>query len=125
MTPIKFTSTHNSHLVQQACSWPTVNQIHPFAPVEQTEGYMELIRQLEKDLAEITGYDHVCLTPNSGAMGEYAGLRTITGYLASKGQSQRKVSLHSVIFKLNPHWLRKAWGKFILFWVEINGMKER
>ncbi|KAA0185519.1 Peptidylprolyl isomerase [Fasciolopsis buskii] len=76
-----------------ACSWPTVNQIHPFAPVEQTEGYMELIRQLEKDLAEITGYDHVCLTPNSGAMGEYAGLRTITGYLASKGQSQRKICL--------------------------------
>ncbi|VDP68112.1 unnamed protein product [Echinostoma caproni] len=75
------------------CSWPTVNQLHPFAPVEQTQGYVELIGELEQDLAEITGYDHVCLTPNSGAQGEYTGLRAITGYLASKGQSQRKVCL--------------------------------
>ncbi|THD24720.1 Glycine dehydrogenase mitochondrial [Fasciola hepatica] len=75
------------------CSWSTVNQIHPFAPVEQTQGYVELIRELEQDLAEITGFDHVCLTPNSGAMGEYSGLRTIARYLASQGQGQRKICL--------------------------------
>ncbi|CAL8085603.1 unnamed protein product [Calicophoron daubneyi] len=83
----------NSATIMQACSWPSVNQIHPFVPQDQTEGYRELITQLEKDLAEITGYDYVCMAPISGAHGEYAGLRTITGYLKSIGQSTRKVCL--------------------------------
>ncbi|KAA3678925.1 glycine dehydrogenase [Paragonimus westermani] len=75
------------------CSWPTVNRMHPFVPVEQTKGYLELIEELERDLAEVTGYDHVCLAPNSGAQGEYSGLRAITGYLSSKGENKRKVCL--------------------------------
>ncbi|KAF8562207.1 hypothetical protein P879_05338, partial [Paragonimus westermani] len=75
------------------CSWPTVNRMHPFAPMEQTKGYLELIEELERDLAEVTGYDHVCLAPNSGAQGEYSGLRAITGYLSSKGENNRKVCL--------------------------------
>ncbi|CAH8434337.1 unnamed protein product [Dicrocoelium dendriticum] len=74
-------------------SWSTVNQIHPFAPLDQTEGYAELISELEHDLVEMTGYDHVCLTPNSGAQGEYSGLRAIAGYLESIGESKRKVCL--------------------------------
>ncbi|OON21380.1 glycine dehydrogenase, partial [Opisthorchis viverrini] len=75
------------------CSWPTVNSLHPFVPAEQTQGYEALIHDLEQDLAEVTGYDHVCLAPNSGAQGEYAGLCAIARFLKSRGEIQRKVGL--------------------------------
>ncbi len=55
-------------------TWPEVSRIHPFAPREQTEGYRELFRRLESDLAEITGFAAVSLQPNAGSQGEYAGL---------------------------------------------------
>ena len=74
-------------------TWPTVGRIHPFAPADQMEGYHMLCRELEWALARITGLDAVSLQPNSGAQGEYAGLRVILAYLASKGQGHRKVCL--------------------------------
>ncbi|MFE5946998.1 aminomethyl-transferring glycine dehydrogenase [Streptomyces sp. NPDC056480] len=74
-------------------TWPGFADIHPFAPAGQTEGYRELIRQLQKWLAAITGYDAVSLQPNSGAQGEFAGLLAIRKYLASQGQSHRDVCL--------------------------------
>jgi len=74
-------------------TWPEWSQIHPFAPLDQAEGYLELIRQMEQDLREITGMDAVSLQPNSGAQGEFAGLTTIARYLADNGEGQRKVCL--------------------------------
>ena len=70
------------------------NSIHPFVPKEQTKGYQKLIAELEHDLTEITGYAAISFQPNSGAQGEYAGLRAIDAYHASRGDSRRKVRLY-------------------------------
>ncbi|KAL8707676.1 MAG: hypothetical protein Q9220_007338 [cf. Caloplaca sp. 1 TL-2023] len=61
-------------------SWPEFSSMHPFAPLEQAKGYQTLIKELEKDLAEITGFHAVSLQPNSGAQGEFTGLRVIRKY---------------------------------------------
>jgi len=74
-------------------SWPEFNRIHPFAPLEQTRGYQELFRQLEHDLAEITGFAAVSLQPNAGSQGEYAGLLCIRDYHQSRGEGHRDVCL--------------------------------
>ncbi|MEI6350530.1 MAG: aminomethyl-transferring glycine dehydrogenase [Verrucomicrobiota bacterium] len=74
-------------------TWPEFGKLHPFAPVEQAQGYAELFRQLEGWLAEITGFDAVSLQPNAGSAGEYAGLLAIRNYHASRGDSQRDVCL--------------------------------
>jgi glycine dehydrogenase len=74
-------------------TWPEFSNIHPFAPTEQWQGYQQLIEQLKKWLVEITGYDSVCLQPNSGAQGEYAGLLAIRRYHESIGQGHRDVCL--------------------------------
>ncbi|KAJ1723694.1 glycine decarboxylase subunit P [Coemansia erecta] len=68
-------------------------QIHPFAPKEQTQGYAHMIEDLEQDLALITGMDATTVQPNSGAQGEYAGLRAIRAYQASQGQEHRNICL--------------------------------
>jgi glycine dehydrogenase len=74
-------------------SWPEVNRIHPFAPPEQTAGYRELFRQLEEELAEITGFAAVSLQPNAGSQGEYAGLLCIRAYHEARGDTHRNVCL--------------------------------
>jgi glycine dehydrogenase len=74
-------------------TWPEFGNIHPFAPVDQVQGYHELIQDLNEDLAEITGFAAVSAQPNSGATGEYAGLLVIKRYLASIGQGHRNVCL--------------------------------
>lgn len=74
-------------------TWPEFANIHPFAPVEQTQGYRELIAGLEAQLVEITGYDAVSLQPNSGAQGEYAGLLAIRAYHRSRGEGHRDICL--------------------------------
>jgi glycine dehydrogenase len=74
-------------------SWPEFNRIHPFAPLDQTRGYQELFRQLEADLAEITGFAAVSLQPNAGSQGEYAGLLCIRAYHESRGEGHRDVCL--------------------------------
>ena len=74
-------------------SWPEVNRIHPFAPAEQTQGYRELFRQLEEELAEITGFAAVSLQPNAGSQGEYAGLLCIRAYHEARGEAHRNVCL--------------------------------
>lgn len=70
-------------------SRPEFNAIHPLAPKDQTEGYHELITELEKYLCEITGLDACSLQPNSGAAGEFTGLLAIKSYLNSKGENHR------------------------------------
>jgi len=74
-------------------SWPEFNAIHPFVPVEQAAGYMQVIKTLEKDLAEITGFDAISLQPNSGAQGEYTGLMVIRAYHQSRGDHKRNIVL--------------------------------
>ncbi|WP_332065817.1 aminomethyl-transferring glycine dehydrogenase [Bartonella sp. CB189] len=74
-------------------SWPTVANIHPFSPKEDTMGYQEMISQLNEWLCEITGFAQVSFQPNSGAQGEYAGLLAIRRYYQSRGDYQRTVCL--------------------------------
>lgn len=74
-------------------TWPEFAELHPFCPPEQAAGYQILIVQLSQWLAQITGYDAVCMQPNSGAQGEYAGLLTIRRYHESRGQGDRYICL--------------------------------
>jgi len=67
--------------------------LHPFIPTEQAEGYLEIFKQLEADLCEITGFAGMSLQPNSGAQGEYAGLMVIREYHRSRGDEQRNITL--------------------------------
>jgi glycine dehydrogenase len=67
--------------------------LHPFAPIDQAEGYFEIFKELEKDLSEITGFAATSLQPNSGAQGEYTGLSVIKAYLEDKGELQRDIAL--------------------------------
>jgi glycine dehydrogenase len=74
-------------------AWPEVSQIHPFAPIHQMQGYLEMMKDLEFKLCEITGFSHISFQPNSGAQGEYAGLLVIKKYFESIGQSHRHICL--------------------------------
>lgn len=74
-------------------TWPEFGQLHPFAPIDQTEGYQELFTNLRTWLTEITGFADTSLQPNSGAQGEYAGLMVIRAYHMSRGEGHRNVSL--------------------------------
>lgn len=74
-------------------TWPELGQMHPFAPTDQTEGYLEMILNLENWLKEITGFTGVSLQPNSGAQGEYAGLLVIRAYHKSRHDDNRNIAL--------------------------------
>ena len=74
-------------------SWPEFSRLHPFAPSDQTAGYLQIITELENYLSKITGFAATSLQPNSGAQGEYAGLLTIRAYHAARGESHRNVVL--------------------------------
>lgn len=76
-----------------ALSWPEFGAIHPFVPFDQAEGYQILIKELEKQLCEITGFSAISFQPNSGAAGEYAGLMVIRAYHRNMGNEKRKVAL--------------------------------
>jgi glycine dehydrogenase len=83
----------NATTEMEPISWPEFAGIHPYAPADQAEGYLELIRGLERWLAEITGYDAVSLQPNAGSQGEFAGLLAIRAYHRANGQDGRNVCL--------------------------------
>jgi len=74
-------------------SWPEFNALHPFVPIEQAEGYMLMIAELEKALCEITGFAAMSFQPNSGAAGEYTGLMVIRAYHLSRGEGNRNVCI--------------------------------
>lgn len=74
-------------------TWPEFGQLHPFAPIDQTEGYQELFTNLRTWLTEITGFADTSLQPNSGAQGEYAGLMVIRAYHMNRGEGHRNVAL--------------------------------
>ena len=83
----------NAATEMAAVTWPEFAGIHPFVPLEQAAGYLEMISDLERWLAESTGYDAVSLQPNAGSQGEYSGLLAIRAYHESRGESHRDVCL--------------------------------
>lgn len=83
----------NATTEMEAVTWPEFGNIHPFAPAEDTKGYLALIEQLSEWLCEVTGYDAVSLQPNAGSQGELAGLMAIRGYHLSRGDVDRTVCL--------------------------------
>ncbi len=83
----------NATAEMEPVTWPEFAALHPFAPVEQAEGYLALIRELEERLAEVTGYDRVSLQPNAGSQGELAGLLAVRAYHRAAGQPGRTVCL--------------------------------
>lgn len=74
-------------------SWPEFANMHPFCPLDQAKGYTQLIEELSSWLVNVTGYDAVCIQPNSGAQGEYAGLLAIKKYHESRGDAHRNICL--------------------------------
>ncbi|WP_127115656.1 aminomethyl-transferring glycine dehydrogenase [Shimia sediminis] len=83
----------NSAAEMMPLSWPEFSYVHPFAPVDQAQGYRHLIDDLSDMLCKITGYDAISMQPNSGAQGEYAGLLTIAAYHRANGEGHRNICL--------------------------------
>jgi len=94
MTPLgSCTMKLNAAAQMMPVTWPEFTALHPYAPLEQAAGFMELVRRVELMLAEITGFDAVTLQPNAGSQGEYTGLMIIRKYHQSRGQGHRNVCL--------------------------------
>jgi len=103
-------------------TWPEFADIHPFVPLEQAQGYMTLIKELEDDLCEITGFAGMSLQPNAGSQGEYAGLRAIEKYHVSRGDEQRKICLiPSSAHGTNPASAVMAGMKVVIVNCDDNG----
>ncbi|MER6236085.1 aminomethyl-transferring glycine dehydrogenase [Streptomyces clavifer] len=83
----------NATAEMESITWPEFGALHPFAPAEQAQGFLTLIRELEERLAEVTGYDAVSLQPNAGSQGEFAGLLAVRAYHRANGEEQRTVCL--------------------------------
>ncbi|MFD5753423.1 aminomethyl-transferring glycine dehydrogenase [Streptomyces sp. NPDC127033] len=83
----------NATTEMEPVTWPEFGALHPFAPAEQAQGYLTLIRELEERLAEVTGYDAVSLQPNAGSQGELAGLLAVRAYHRANGETGRTVCL--------------------------------
>jgi glycine dehydrogenase len=96
-------------------TWPKIANLHPFTPVEQTQGYQKMLTELENWLTEITGLDATSLQPNSGAQGEYAGLMVIKAYHEDRGEGDRNVVLiPSSAHGTNPASAVMAGAKVVL-----------
>src|SRR5262249_14505230 len=91
--PAPFTMNRNAPVEMEPITWPGFGRLHPFAPADQTPGYRRLFADLERWLAELTGYDAVSLQPNAGSQGELAGLLAIRAYHEASGQARRDVCL--------------------------------
>ncbi|KAK9131136.1 hypothetical protein Sjap_011623 [Stephania japonica] len=83
----------NATVEMMPVTWPEFANLHPFAPVEQTQGYQEMFENLGDLLCTITGFDSFSLQPNAGAAGEYAGLMVIRAYHQSRGDHHRNVCI--------------------------------
>ncbi|MCW8886237.1 MAG: aminomethyl-transferring glycine dehydrogenase, partial [Motiliproteus sp.] len=103
-------------------TWPEFANIHPFAPRDQVQGYMQMIDELEAMLVEVTGYDKVSMQPNSGAQGEYAGLLAIRKYQESEDQGHRDICLiPSSAHGTNPASAAMAAMKVVVVECDENG----
>ncbi|AUZ06394.1 decarboxylating glycine dehydrogenase [Vitreoscilla sp. C1] len=74
-------------------TWPEFGQVHPFAPLDQVGGYLQMIESLQDYLKAITGFDDISMQPNSGAQGEYAGIVSIRRYQEAQGEAHRDICL--------------------------------
>ena len=83
----------NAATEMEPITWPEFANLHPFCPVNQTQGFQKIFKELEEDLSEITGFDQVSLQPNSGAQGEYSGLMVIRAYHISNNEGHRNICL--------------------------------
>ena len=83
----------NASVEMLPVSWPEFANMHPFMPIGQAQGYLQMINELEEMLAAATGYDGISLQPNAGSQGEYAGLLAIKAYHESRGDAERNVCL--------------------------------
>ena len=112
----------NAAAIMQPLSLAGFQNMHPFAPADQTEGYTELIAELEKDLATITGFAGCSLQPNSGAAGEYAGLMVIRADHQSRGQGYRNIILiPASAHGTNPASAAMAGMKIVTVACDANG----
>ncbi|MDH7604820.1 MAG: aminomethyl-transferring glycine dehydrogenase, partial [Melioribacter sp.] len=105
-----------------AISWDEFSNLHPFAPLNQAEGYLQIFKELEEDLKKITGFDAVSLQPNSGAQGEFTGLMVIRAYHHSRGDTNRNVVLiPSSAHGTNPASAVMAGNKVVVVKCDENG----
>ena len=112
----------NAAQLMQPLSLPGFQNVHPLAPEDQTEGYRELIANLESYLATITGFAGCTLQPNSGAAGEYTGLMIIRAYHQSRGQGYRNIILiPSSAHGTNPASAAMAGMKIVTVACDANG----
>ena len=112
----------NAAALMQPLSLAGFQNMHPFAPADQTEGYRELIDGLAADLATITGFAACSLMPNSGAAGEYTGLMVIRAYHQSRGQGYRNIVLiPSSAHGTNPASAAMAGMKIVTVGCDANG----
>jgi len=96
-------------------SWAETCNVHPYAPADQAEGYMEMIKEVSEWLCKITGFAAVSLQPNSGAAGEYAGMTVIRNYHLSRGEGHRNICLiPSSAHGTNPASSAKAGNKIVV-----------
>lgn len=103
-------------------TWPEFSRMHPFAPLEQAQGYVEMFEQLEEMLKACTGYDAISLQPNAGSQGEYAGLVAIKKYFESKGELDRNICLiPSSAHGTNPASAQMAGMKVVVVGCDSNG----
>ena len=100
---------------------PQFSNIHPFAPLDQMQGYMEMLKELEADLCACTGFDAMSLQPNSGAQGEYAGLMVIKAYHEANGDFNRKV----IIIPSSAHGTNPASAVMAGFDIIVTGCDEK
>jgi glycine dehydrogenase len=103
-------------------TWPEFSKLHPFAPLDQTGGYMQIFDELNRWLSEITGFAAMSLQPNSGAQGEYAGLMVIRAYHESRGEGKRNIALiPASAHGTNPASAAMAGMKIVVVKCDING----
>src|SRR5512133_1926170 len=103
-------------------TWPEFAQLHPFAPLDQAQGYLQLFAALESWLCDITGSDAVSLQPNAGSQGEYSGLLAIRGYHESRGQAHRNICLiPSSAHGTNPASAQMAGMQVVVTACDANG----
>ncbi|CTQ49751.1 aminomethyl-transferring glycine dehydrogenase [Jannaschia donghaensis] len=112
----------NAAVEMMPVTFPEFGRIHPFAPVQDAEGYKEMIDELSDRLCVITGYDAMSMQPNSGAQGEYAGLLTIAAYHAAKGDTNRRICLiPTSAHGTNPASAQMAGMKVVIVKAAENG----
>ena len=99
----------NSAAEMMPITWPEFGALHPFEPVDQAQGYAELVSDLSEKLCQVTGYAAISMQPNSGAQGEYAGLLTIAAYHRSRGEGHRNVCL----IPMNAHGTNPASAQMV------------